>query len=235
MINVNSIKTKKFVILSLSVIALVLAGLNANKAFAQDEKCYGAYGEEIPCPVINKSFNIQKAVIKDGALYEEVRGLTAGSIVNFNLAVKNTGELNGAMITVVDNLPSNLTFVSLSKDGKDVNVKVDNNSVSWTIEKFDAGNEYNYVLKAKVNADGIKEGSEKCVTNIGSIFYKGKPEGSDTASVCIKKGAVLGEKTPKQLPETADELPITLGFAVVSVILGALLFTASKLAEERVK
>lgn len=230
---------KNLKVIPLTILALVLGLLMASKTFAaEDQKCYGAYGEEIPCPVINKSFNVQKAVIDGEYLIEEKRGVKANDEVAFDITVKNTGQLQVSNFVVVDNLPVNLEFVKLTtKVGKTVKATVENNSVKWTIEKFAPGESYSFVMITKANDNGIAEGSEKCETNIATILYKGTPEGSDTASVCIekKKGEVLGEKTPEVLPDTADELPITVGYAIVSVILGALLFSASKLAEEKAK
>lgn len=197
-----------------------------SKTNAEDIVCYGPYGQPIPCPVVNKSFNVEKTVIDGQYLIEEIRGVNANQQVAFSIKVKNTGELRVSAIRVIDNLPVNLEFVSLTKNGQVIQVATDQNSVSWIITDFAPGITYEYVMIAKANVTGIAENSEKCVTNIASVVYNGIVESSNTASVCIAntKGEVLGQK----LPETGIAEMVVAGISLMMVAAGVLGITVSK-------
>ncbi|MCA9392385.1 DUF11 domain-containing protein [candidate division WWE3 bacterium] len=222
--------------LPITILAIVLTVMAASSVFAQEQTCYGPYGEIIPCPVVNKSFSIEKSVIDGDNLVQEYRYKESGSNVSFDVRVENTGELEVDGLVVVDTLPSNLSFVSLKQGNATIQTQVSNGSIKWTINNFAAGDVEKYVMVTKVNADGIAEGNEKCVTNVASMLYKGKNEGSDTAVVCIKKGEVEGAKTtPEVLPDTDLSNIGPVGFALIGLVTGLLLLTASKLAEESVK
>lgn len=197
-----------------------------SKTNAEDLVCYGQYGQIIPCPVVNKSFNVEKTVIDGQYLIEEIRGVKANQQVAFSIKVKNTGELRVSSLRVIDNLPANLEFISLTKNGQAVQVTSDQNSVSWIIADFAPGITYEYVMIAKANVTGIVENSEKCVTNIASVVYNGIVESSNTASVCIAntKGEVLGEK----LPDTGIAETLLSGISLLMMAAGALGITVSE-------
>ena len=196
------------------------------KTYAEDLVCYGSYGQPIPCPVVNKSFSVEKTVIDGQYLVEEIRGVKANQQVAFSIKVKNTGELRVSALRVIDNQPANLEFISLTKNGQAVQVITDQNSISWIIADFAPGITYEYVMIAKANVSGIAENSEKCVTNIASLVYNGIVESSNSASVCITntKGEVLGQK----LPETGVAEMLVGGISLLMVTAGALGVTALK-------
>lgn len=197
-----------------------------SKTNAEDLVCYGQYGQIIPCPVVNKSFNVEKTVIDGQYLIEEIRGVKANQQVAFSIKVKNSGELQVSSLRVIDNLPANLEFISLTKNGQAVQVTSDQNSVSWIIADFAPNLTYEFIMIAKANVTGIVENSEKCVTNIASVVYNGIVESSNTASVCITnaKGEVLGQK----LPETGIAEMLLAGMSLMMVAAGALGITVSE-------
>ncbi len=237
MTSVKLLKQINLVLFTLT--AVVLAGaIASSSASAETQKCYGQYGQEIPCPVVNKSFSIEKSIISGDNRVEEIR-VTNTQEVSFAITVKNTGELTADEIVVIDNLPTNLTFVRLQdSNGQTVSVNVDQNSISWTITNFSAGQEKFFTLVTKTNTNKIAENQERCVTNVASILYRGTTESSNTASVCItnKPGEVLGEKdVPTVLPETAFGSESILGLAVVSMILGLIVYNLALITELKAK
>lgn len=225
---VSSVNTLKQKALALGIGSVVATIFVFNIVKADEPVCYGQYGQIIPCPVVNKSFSIEKAVISGTNLVEEVRGVRNNNEVKFNLVVKNTGQLTTSVINVVDNLPSNLTFVGLSENGNPVSVLIDQNSVSWTVTNLAPNATRTYVMTTKANTNGIAQNEEKCVVNISNVYYTGIKESSNTATVCIKDG---GEVLAERLPETDAFDNLVVALASIAVISGLLLYSISKIAE----
>lgn len=223
--SVNTLKQKALALGIGSVVATIFV---FNNVKADEPVCYGQYGQIIPCPVVNKSFSIEKSVISGTTLVEELRGVKNNNEVKFNLVVTNTGQLNTNVLNVVDNLPSNLTFVSLTENGNTVTVTTDQGSISWTITNLAAGGSKTYVMTTKANITGIAQNEEKCVVNISNVYYTGIKESSNTATVCIKDG---GEVLAERLPETDAFDNLVVALASIAVISGLLLYSISKIAE----
>ena len=190
-------------------------------AFAAENKCYGQYGQEIACPLVNKSFSIEKTVriAGSGNTFTKTVSTSAGNNVEFKLVVKNTGEAKVSDVKVSDLLPANLTLAQ--------------GSIDWTINDFEPGSERVFSFVAKTNSNGIADNQEKCVANVGNVAYKGHQEASDTAVVCITKGKILSSIT--NLPETAFSAPQVIGIAVVMVLLGLLVHNISLIIEHKLK
>ena len=224
----SSVSNLKQKAIALGIGSIVATLFVFNIVKADEPVCYGPYGQPIPCPVVNKSFSIEKSVISGTSLVEELRGVKNNNEVRFNLVVTNTGQLSTNVLNIVDNLPSNLTFVSLTENGNAVTVTTDQGSISWTITNLAAGASKTYVMTTKANITGIAQNEEKCVVNIANVYYTGIKESSNTATVCIKNsGDVLAERLPET--DAFDNLMIAL--ASIAVISGLLLYSISKIAE----
>lgn len=207
----------------LGVFFMGIASTSLVNVFASAPKCYGQYGDEIECPIVNKSFSVEKTVrVGDqGDWSDEVSGIKAGQEVQFEVTVLNTGEAKISDLKVIDVLPSNLTRTS----------DLDN----WVIDNFEPGDVRKFWVKATANYDGIAVNQEKCVVNVVNLVYKGTKEASDTASVCIKnEGKVLSAQTP--LPMTGSVQMTVLGVSIVALLVGLIISTVFSVVKElRVK
>ncbi|NTV30909.1 DUF11 domain-containing protein [candidate division WWE3 bacterium] len=173
-------------------------------AYAEAQKCYGQYGQEITCPLVNKSFSVQKRVRISGATdWSETVNVKSGTTVEFQITVKNTGEAKVSNVNVIDVLPDNL--------------KEATGATQWVINDFESGQEETRTFSVKANDTNITDNQEKCVANVVNVQYNGNQEASDTAVVCISRNSHV---LPNQLPETADSSTNSLRM-VFGVILAA--------------
>lgn len=178
--------------ITLTTSTLALAGvvllMSPQHAQAQTPTCYGQYGQEIPCPLVNKSFSVEKKVrVANTTEWKESVNVKSGDTVEFQITVKNTGEAKVSNVRVTDILPENLRQVT--------------GDIEWTINDFEPNEVETRTFTAKANDTNISDNQEKCVTNVVNVQYNNHQEASDTAVVCISRNAKV---LPSQLPETAD-------------------------------
>lgn len=180
-------------------------------AFAAEmTKCYGQYGQEIACPVVNKSVSVEKKVklVGDDVWTESVNA-KSGSRVEFQITVKNTGEGKLAQLRVIDVLP---TQVSISEG-----------EIDFIIDQLEVGAQVTRVIHGVVNDKDITDGQTKCVVNVVNVVYQGNQESSDTASVCVQRHSqVLAE-----LPQTALSQNQVVGLAIILMLLGLIFYNVS--------
>ena len=191
----------KLLFSSLSIV--FLAG--ATYVFAKEEVCVPIYGGgEVCAPVKNKSFAVQKDVRKKGfsEWQNEITEVKSAHEVEFRIIVTNTGEVTVDDLKVIDTLPSNLILIE--------------GQLSWEIDGFAPHEEETFTFTTKANTDGMIDNQEKCVVNKVHIQYKDATEASDTATVCIEKGEVLGKETT-ELPPTAVGLYEIISFMVIAI------------------
>lgn len=193
----------KLRLLLASISIVFLAG--TSYVLAKDEVCVPIYGGgEVCAPVKNKSFAIKKDVRKKGFTewQNEITEVKNGHEVEFRIIVTNTGEIEVDDLKVTDTLPSNLTLTE--------------GTLSWEIDDFTPREEQTFTFTAKANTEGMADNQVKCVVNEVHVKYQEQTEASDTATVCIEKGEVLGEEI-KELPPTAVGFYEVISFVIMSI------------------
>ena len=205
----KTLNKSMIVILSL----FVLAGLSvASKTVYAD--CTTEYGGGQNC-VFNKRFEIKKEVKlcdKDGNncssdWKSKVTGVKKDQIVLFRIKVKNLSDkeaknlINFDDMSMKDFLPREMTRVGgdgLTEDWND----------------FQPGETKDFIIKAVVKSDEYDKDEKftKCVVNKAEVRWKGKFEGSDTATVCF------GNETPTELPKTGADMNSIFGLIGAGLI-----------------
>jgi uncharacterized repeat protein (TIGR01451 family)/LPXTG-motif cell wall-anchored protein len=182
------------------------------EAFADgDSDPYGIYARE----VINKVFRVEKKVrVGDsGSFSDKVTHVAKGEIVEFQIVVKNEGDMEVNDMKMVDILPKEMERVG----GSQLTETWDNFEVC-TSEKCEDERKV-FIIKAKVkDSEFDREDFEKCVVNKAEIYYKDKFEGADTATVCYGKVPVT------ELPKTGTTSTALVTIGGLSLVyLGKLL------------
>ena len=169
-------KTSVFVLFTALVIGILAIFPQGVKA--QEEKCYGQYGQEIECPIDFVSLVIEKDADKEQIAPNEE--------VTFTITVKNVGQVKVDGVNVTDQLPDELEYVAGDLDR--------------VIDSFGVGEIESYTITAKAKSDSVQAGETKVVTNTVVLTYK-EIVLDDTEDVVISLGEVLGATV---LPETGS-------------------------------
>jgi uncharacterized repeat protein (TIGR01451 family) len=201
----NIINLQKLIIpvLLLGVFVLV-SGVIGQRVHADSQDAYGEYARE----VVNKVFRIEKKVrIGDSGVFrDKVTHVKKGEVVEFQIVVKNIGDIKVNDMKMVDIIPSEME-------------RVGGDQLTETWDNFDVDDTKTFIIKAKVkDSEFDRENFEKCVVNKAESYYKDKFEGADTATVCYGKVPVT------ELPKTGagSTIAVTL-FGLGSLYLGRLL------------
>lgn len=203
-------------------------------ASAEEKQCYGQYGQQIPCPVENKAYTLEKLVEVDGTWVNNRPGVAPDSTVRFLIQVENTGEVE-ASLTVEDTLPANLSYISVkTQDGVDVGATLNGSVVSWTVETLQVDESRSYIMTTEASGTGISAGEEKCgIENVAQLTREGEVEAKDSAYVCIKKGDVLGDSVDK-LPETGlFDGAAWIIYAVIFQLAGLLILGSTRFLQNK--
>ena len=195
--------------------------------------CQVIYGGGQVCPT-TLQFSIDKKVLaptKGGSFVDNLGFNDAkfqpGDQVSFKITLKNTGDKTIDQITVVDTLPSYLSFNS----GPGT---VSNNVVTYIIKNLAVGatNEQTIVLNI-ANADALpKDQGVMCLTNNVKGNDNQSDVANDSSAFCIQKEAmtpkVFTTVPPKSIPNTGPEMLPLLGL-IPAGIAGFTLRRKSKL------
>lgn len=195
--------------------------------------CQVIYGGGQVCPT-SLQFSIDKKILaptKGGSFVDNLGFNDAkfqpGDQVSFKIILRNTGDKAIDQLTVIDTLPSYLTFNS----GPGT---VSNNTVTYIIKNLAVGasNEQTIVVNIG-NVDTLpKDQGVMCLTNTVKGDDNNGAIANDSASFCIEKAAmtpkVFTTIPPKSIPNTGPEMLPLLGL-IPAGIAGFTLRRKSKL------
>ncbi|HLC93618.1 MAG TPA: LPXTG cell wall anchor domain-containing protein [Patescibacteria group bacterium] len=185
-------KNKKYKIIAVAVVALVVGVLFTGSAYANGD-CEPTYGGGERC-VFNKSFDIEKEVRKDedDDFEDKVTDVDKNDTVEFQIKVKNVGDIEVDNMKYEDFLPDEME-------------RVGGSGLTEEWNDFEPDEEVKFVIKAKIKESEFdRENFDKCIVNKVKVTFDGDFEGSDTATVCYGQGEVT------ELPKTGGESTIAL-------------------------
>jgi len=164
-----------------------LSSVITPKAYADSYGSYGGGGTPTDL-TINK---VVKNPISN--VYVENLGSTdptfsPGSIVTFRLVIKNGSGETMNPVTVTDQLPDYLSFVSANVPSS---TNKGGNSVTFTLDNMIAGESRTIELTVKIaqKSSFLENRSMFCVSNYSKVTAPARPNGDDdTAELCITTG-----------------------------------------------
>jgi len=178
-------KIYSFVIV-ISVLCL-LSHVTASKAHADSYGTYG--GGETPTDlVINKEVKNPISNVYVENLGSTDPTFSPGSTVSFKLIIKNGSGETMNPVTVIDQLPSYLTFISANVPSS---VNKGGNSVTFTLNDMIAGETRTIEVTVQVAGKSAFPSGRSlfCVTNYTKVTAPARPNGDeDTAELCITTG-----------------------------------------------
>lgn len=196
------------------LLLIALALLLAPTVFAAD--CTNQYGSTVECPSTNIVINKKVAYPGNPKLF--VENLTNNDSayspkdeVEYDVAVTNTSNVNFQTVTVIDMLPSQVTF--LSGPGT---YEAATNKLTYEISDLKAGTTVHNRILVKVKDASVIGADIKCdIVNSVTATGPGGQSDQDTSALCVQT-KVLGATT---LPVAGfkDNL-IIMSFAVIGVL-----------------
>lgn len=162
-----------------------------------------------------KQSNIEDVVI-EGLYYLEINktaftdSVIPGDIFTYNIELLNNGPSVAQNISVVDQLPSELSFISTNNGGV-----FSNNIVQWQIDSLKAGYSINIIIEVRLN-EGLSAGTN--VRNI-ALAYKpdvNEPEVADTSTITVKnktddnKSLYISKHSNKQTASVGDTVEYSI-------------------------
>jgi uncharacterized repeat protein (TIGR01451 family) len=200
-----NMKTALISILLLSVLAIFTP-----KAYAD---CQPIYGGGQTCTSFN--FTINKLVkVPNANNYVDNLSIndprySPSQTINYELIVTNTGDETIPTLSIKDNFPSYVNFVS-GAGSYDANSK----TLSFTINNLGAGKSQTFILSAKTSDSKTVPAGITCVVNNVTAIDSNNTTDTDSAQACIQNStAVLPAATVKTTPPTGPEmLPLALLF-----------------------
>jgi uncharacterized repeat protein (TIGR01451 family) len=192
-----------------------------------DASCTNQYGSTVECPpnniVVNKKVRhpINMNVFVENLTSNDT-AYSPNDIVEYDIAVTNTSNVNYSEVTVSDTLPSYVTF-----DGGIGSYNSATNVLTYTLTNLNAGQTVHSRFTVKVKAASAFAHDLTCdVNNYVKVTGPNGQTDDDNASLCVQT-RVLGVTT---LPVAGfEDYAFTLPFAVMAV-LGSALFIASRKA-----
>jgi LPXTG-motif cell wall-anchored protein len=186
--------------------ALVVVSADKSVVKADDNSgCEDNYGGGQTC-LVNKRFDIKKEVrVCDskgnncGDWKSKVTDVSKNDIVEFRITIKNKSDDAATKLTgfndmeMKDKLPSEMT-----RTGGD--------GLTEYFDNFDPGDTRHFVIKSQVDSSEFNHSGdfEKCVVNKATVYWNGKSENSDTATVCYGKNKLT------ELPKTGTNTIVAL-------------------------
>lgn len=189
-----SLFNKKFLfqVFTIGAMFLFLLPFLSGSVKAQTTTCSSGYGQ---CPTGQVSITKTVENPKTG---EFVQILSANDAtfapngeVDFRLQVQNTGSTTLTNVSVQDQLPDDLNFVSSSPAGT---FNSSNRTLSWTIDSLGAGDSSFFQIMTQVLPQSDLNFSIACLTNFAQA-QQNQQSASSFASFCIQ-AQVLQSPTP---------------------------------------
>lgn len=177
---------------AIAVTTILAASLVAVRpVLADGETCTNQYGSTVDCPpnhiVINKKVRYPtnanlfvENITKNDTAY------TPNSEVEYDIAVTNTSNVNFATVTVIDVLPSQLTFVS--GPGR---YEAASNKLTYELSDLKAGETVHTRILTKVKDVSVFPNAQTCeIVNTATATGPGGQSDEDTASLCVSTSVV---------------------------------------------
>ena len=209
-----------FILTSFIVILFSMPQANASG-------CTNQYGSTVECPsnhiVINKKVRhpINMNVFVENLTSNDA-AYAPNDIVEYDIAVSNTSNVNYQEVTVSDTLPMHLTF-----DSGPGSYNSSTNMLTYTLTNLNAGTTVRNRFTAKVKA--ATEFANNLTCNVNNYVKVTGPDGQtddDTASLCVQT-RVMGVTT---LPVAGfEDYAFVLPFAILA-LMGSVLFMALRKA-----
>jgi len=177
-----------FVISAFCLSAIALASADPHyKIFADSYGNYG--GGETPTDlVINKEVKNPISNVYVENLGSTDPTFSPGAVVSFRLVIKNGSGQTMDPVTVTDNLPSFLTFVSANVPSS---YDKGANKITFTLSNMIAGESRTIEITVKValKSSFPSDRSLFCVSNYSKVTAPARPNGDeDTAELCLSTG-----------------------------------------------
>lgn len=136
--------------------------------------------------------------------------------VNFKIVIQNTGTNDITNLSVVDQFPQFVTFVSGVG-----NAPVGASQINFVVGSLPKGQKTEFIITAKIADAGNLPSNQaiNCVTNNVTATATDGTQASDNAQLCIEKSVVVATPTPeilakpmvKNIPATGPEMDVLLG------------------------
>ena len=204
--------------------------------------CQVIYGGGQVCPT-SLQFSLDKKVqnpTKGGDFIDNLGFNDAkylpGSEIAFKMIVKNTGDTTIDQLTVIDTLPSNLSFTA-GVGNYDQNMR----TVTYIIKNLPKGESNEQTIVAKIDGtDKLpQDQGVMCLTNKAKATDNNGNVADDASAFCIQKQAVtIPDKNmpkvynsvpPKSIPNTGPEMLPLIGL-IPAGIAGLVLRKKTKLS-----
>jgi len=210
-----------------SATAITLAGFVCSlftlPVFAEQPVCYGQYGVQIECPIVQTTVSVDKLVRKANTSnpFVESVNLQVGNLAEFAITVTNTGESTLNEVKLIDILPSNL---------------VTTGATQFTLNNFAPGEKRTFTLVATVKTIDDSTQNTSCTVNVANVVYRGEKMSSDTAQVCVTKGTVLAAKLPATAnSDSTGVMSTTMGMFIIVLLSGAVIVSSTHIVEKSKK
>lgn len=194
---------------------------------AGTSQCQIVYGGGQVCQQQVK-FTIDKKVLQPTKGGTFVDNLTVndthfqpGSDAAFQITVTNTGDTTINQLTVVDTLPTFLTFISGPG-----NFNSANNTITYTINSFAPGatDQQTFVTRIADQSKFDKNQTVNCLTNSVNVNDNNGTSATDTSGLCVETPLatvpapkVFSSIPPKSIPNTGPEMLPLLGLIPVGI------------------
>ncbi len=208
---------KKFAYFVFFLTGLLLSNI------VQPQPLYGAgctpvYGGGVDCPptkniLIDKKVNYPNATYFVDNISVSDTKFVPGQIVTFQLIVENNGNATRKDVTVTDQLPSYVEFVSGAGS-----YDASNRTVTITIGSIDAGERRTFEINVRVVslANLPSNQTVTCVVNNAQVHVGESTDDSDTAQICIEKQVLGAPQLPKSGP--SETLVFAAGLTALFVV-----------------
>lgn len=189
-------KSIQTISLSLLTSALLMVVPTVLADYGETPTCTNQYGNSVECPpnriVINKKVRqAQNAYTFVENITSSDAAYSAGSEVEYDIAVTNTSNVNFPIVTVIDLFPASVTFVS--GPGR---FETNANKLTYEISDLKAGaTVHNRVLVRVKDASYFAHDLTCDVVNTVTATGPGGQSDQDTASMCVQTKVLVGAAT----------------------------------------
>lgn len=210
----KSFKTAFLFTLAAFLFALAVVPVFAD--YGETPTCTNQYGNTVECPPNRIVVNKKVRQANDGSVF--VENITStdpayspNAEIEYDVAVTNTSNVNFPIVTVIDILPSQVTFVS----GPGT-YEAAANKLTYEISNLNAGQTVHNRILVKAKDSSVFPNDITCeIINKVTATGPGGQSDEDTASLCVQTN-VLGATT---LPVAGfEEYTMILPFIAMAVI-----------------
>ena len=114
----------------------------------------------------NETVNVTDVILTVEKIVNVTDIIGNNTLVNFTIKVNNTSPIKATNVTVVDTLPSGLTFVSADPvNGKAPVVSADGKTITWTIDELSGPIEFNVTVRTSAIGNWTNNVTVNCNEN----------------------------------------------------------------------